>query len=158
MFLNRSRFVSRATIELNRALELSLRFARHPSIETSFFSSLFPSKSVFSFFFLYELYTKYRITDYITIYKRRIYINFDRGRRFETREELATNRRYSDDCFLPSYEFVYSWEDWLEKKKRTRDFIFILDPFSSSTEPRTNFQPNGATRIKRKDNETDAWF
>lgn len=111
-------------------------------------------------FFLYELYTKYRITDYITIYKRRIYINFDRGRRFETREELATNRRYSDDCFLPSYEFVYSWEDWLEKKKRTRDFIFILDPFSSSTEPRTNFQPNGATRIivKRKDNETDAWF
>lgn len=91
MFLNRSRFVSRATIELNRALELSLRFARHPSIETSFFSSLFPSKSVFSFFFLYELYTKYRITDYITIYKRRIYINFDGGRRFETREELIVD-------------------------------------------------------------------
>lgn len=33
MFLNRSRFVSRATIERNRALELSLRFARHPSIK-----------------------------------------------------------------------------------------------------------------------------
>lgn len=40
VFLNRSRFVSRATIELNRALELSLRFARHPSIETRFFSFL----------------------------------------------------------------------------------------------------------------------
>lgn len=47
------------------------------------------------------------------------------------REELAraTNRREGYcDCFLPSYEreFVCSWEDWLEKKKRTRNFRAIL--------------------------------
>lgn len=124
VFLNRSRFVSRATIELNRALELSLRFARHPSIETSFFSSLFPSKSVFSFFFLYELYTKYRITDYITIYKRRIYINFDGGRRFETREELIVDILMIASC-LRTNSFILGKTGWKRRNERAILFLYL---------------------------------
>lgn len=82
MFLNRSRFVSRATIERNRALELSLRFARHPSIKIVQWSFsfllffFFSSLEKFPFFFLIRVCIQNiectRESRIITIYKRRV--------------------------------------------------------------------------------------
>lgn len=68
--LSRSRFVSRATIERNRALELSLRFARHPS-RIGLFFSFFPFEKfagVFLFSYTSCSCTKYRMYARITDY------------------------------------------------------------------------------------------
>lgn len=54
-FLNRSRFVSGATIERNRALELSLRFARHPSASDRNSSTRDRCRGSF-FFFSFSLF------------------------------------------------------------------------------------------------------
>lgn len=157
-FLNRSRFVSRATIERNRTLEL--RFARHPSIKIVQWSFsfllffFFSSLEKFPFFFLIRVCIQNiectRESWIITIYKRRVILIISMEedehfffllflflffcllstRLFETREELvrAINCRESRDIVIASCLRTnenYSWEDWLEKKKRTRAVLFL---------------------------------
>lgn len=75
-------------------------------------------------FFLYELYTKYRITDYITIYKRRIYINFDGGRRFETREELIVDILMIASC-LRTNSFILGKTGWKRRNERAILFLYL---------------------------------